>query len=152
MASQMKVCNFNCICNKSECSMFFHNIADLNERHVFRENVYSTINPRDYSETDPNGVRKANCRKGQLCRFENCNFKHFISFEGRTILIKKWYVERKKLLINKLVEELEQDKISKLDAAKVLRDVWGIRKEKEAKEEEEAKEGREEEEEEEKDD
>jgi len=47
-------------------------------------------------------------------------------------LTKKWYVERKKLKMAKLIEELENDMISKMDAAKLLKELWGVgKKEKE---------------------
>jgi hypothetical protein len=129
---RISVCNFNCICFRKDCTKYFHAIDNVEDRILFRENVYSTINSKDYNETDPEGVRKAPCRFGLICRNKNCNFKHLINAEGREILTKKWYVERKKLKMAKLIEELENDTISKMDAAKLLKELWGVgKKEKE---------------------
>jgi hypothetical protein len=122
-----RICNFNCICFNADCK-YSHAISDVDERKVFRDTIYSTINPKDYNETDPEGVRKVPCRNGQICRFKTCNFKHFINAEGREILNKKWYSDSKKIKMAKLIEDLETDKISKEDAAKILRDIWGVKK------------------------
>jgi hypothetical protein len=121
-----RVCNFNCICIK-DCK-YLHAISDVEERKLFRDTIYSTINPKDYNETDPDGVRKVPCRNGQICRFKTCNFKHFINAEGREILNKKWYMDSKKLKMTKLIDDLEADKISKEEAAKILRELWGVKK------------------------
>jgi len=135
------VCNFNCICYKADCNKkFYHAIPDIEERKLFRDNVYSLINIKDYNETDPDGVRKVPCKNGHLCKFPKCNFKHFINVEGRILLSKKWMQEKKKLKVYKLISDLETDLISKEDAAKVLKDIWGItgtekKEEKEDKEE-----------------
>lgn len=129
MVSRVIVCNFNCICNKSDCDKYFHSISDIEERMFFREQVYSSINPKEYNETDPEGVRKVPCKSGQLCTRKNCNFKHFISIEGRELLSKKWYQEKRKFKISKLISDLEDDSISKTDAATILRELYGIKKE-----------------------
>ena len=122
-----RVCNFNCICFNADCK-YSHAISDVEERKLFRDTIYSTINPKDYNETDPDGVRRVPCRKGQICTFKTCNFKHFINAEGREIMSKKWYTENKKSKMSKLIDDLETDKISKDNAAKILRDMWGIKK------------------------
>jgi hypothetical protein len=121
-----RVCNFNCICFK-DCK-YLHAIPDVEERKLFRDTIYSTINPKDYNETDPDGVRKVPCKNGQICRFKTCNFKHFINAEGREILNKKWYMDSKKLKMTKLIDDLEADKVSKDEAAKILRELWGVKK------------------------
>jgi len=129
---QIRVCDWNCICKISSCKKF-HAIPDSDDRNIFREKIYSSINLKDYNETDPEGVRRAPCRKGQICDRKNCNFQHRINAEGREIIIKKWYQERKKLKVFKLIKDLEDDSISKEDAAKVLKDIWGIKEEKKEK-------------------
>jgi hypothetical protein len=129
---QIRVCDWNCICKISSCKKF-HAIPESDDRNIFREKIYSSINVKDYNETDPEGVRRAPCRKGQICDRKNCNFQHRINAEGREILIKKWYQERKKLKVLKLIKDLEDDSISKEDAAKVLKDIWGIKEEKKEK-------------------
>lgn len=133
---QIRVCDWNCICKISSCKKF-HAIPDSDDRNIFREKIYSSINLKDYNETDPEGVRRAPCRKGQICDRKNCNFQHRINAEGREIIIKKWYQERKKLKVLKLIKDLEDDSISKEDAAKVLKDIWGIKEEKKEKKSEE---------------
>ena len=125
---RISVCNFNCICFRKDCTKYFHAINNIDDRNLFREKVYSTINSKDYNETDPEGVRKAPCRYGHICTNKKCNFKHMINVEGRQILSKKWYVENKKLKMAKLVEELENDTISKMDAAALLKELWGVGK------------------------
>jgi hypothetical protein len=137
----VRVCEWNCICKIATCKKF-HAINDVEDRNIFREKIYSSINYKEFNETDPEGVRRAPCRKGQICDRKTCNFQHRISSEGRELLIKKWYQERKKLKVLKLIKDLEEDSISKEDAAKVLKDIWGIKEEKkkEAEEKEETEE------------
>lgn len=136
---QIRVCDWNCICKISSCKKF-HAIPDSDDRNIFREKIYSSINVKDFNETDPEGVRRAPCRKGQICDRKNCNFQHRINAEGREILIKKWFQERKKLKVLKLIKDLEEDSISKEDAANVLRDIWGIKEEKKKSEEKKSEE------------
>ena len=136
---QIRVCDWNCICKVSTCKKF-HAISDVDDRNIFREKIYSSINFKEFNETDPEGVRRAPCRKGQICDRKNCNFQHRINAEGREILIKKWYQERKKLKVLKLIKDLEEDSISKEDAAKVLKDIWGIKEEKKKSDEKESEE------------
>lgn len=126
---QVRICSWNCLCKIPTCDKL-HAIPDINDRTIFREKIYSTINPKEYNETDPEGVRRAPCKMGQICNRENCNFLHRINFEGRQKLIKLWYRESKNLKVRKLINELEEDSITKEDAAKILRDIWGIKEEK----------------------
>jgi len=131
MAAEKRVivCNFNCICHKADCK-FYHAIADFDERMFFKNDIYSNINVRDYNETDPEGVRRVPCKSGQLCSKATCNFKHIISAEGREILNKKWFQEKRKFKVNKLISDLENDTISKIDAAKILKEIHGIKEKK----------------------
>lgn len=127
MASNISVCKFNCICNRADCARF-HVIADIDERNLFREKIYSTIKPKDFNETDPEGIRRANCRNGQVCIRKDCNYKHSdINEEGRKILNKKWFQERRKMRERKLIEDLEEDKISKEDAVKIIKELFGFK-------------------------
>jgi len=132
---QLRVCEWNCVCKVATCKKF-HAIPDVDDRNIFREKIYSTINPKAYNETDPEGVRRAPCRKGYVCDRKNCNFQHRINAEAREILIKKWYQERRKLKVLKLIKDLEDDSISKEDAAKILKDIWGIKEGKKEEKEE----------------
>ena len=112
MTTVVKTCNFNCTCSHSDCS-FYHHIPDVIDRIKFKELYDKTYDKTLHNETDPEGVRKMTCKFGLLCSKEDCGFKHFSNFTGRSLLIKSWKKEYKKQFGRILIDDIKADKLNK---------------------------------------
>lgn len=110
-----KVCKFNCTCIREECS-FKHFIEDLSDREAFKDLYDVIFDKKIYNETDPDGIRKRDCTFGLLCTNENCGFKHYSNYEGRSYMRREWFkISRKTRSLNLLEDLKEKYKISDED-------------------------------------
>jgi len=116
-----KVCKFNCICNRDDCS-FRHYITNAEDRKTFKGLLDSVYDKSTHNETDPEGVRRRVCFYGHLCGKKDCGFQHFCNYDGRVVLQRAWYKQNKKnealAFIDELNEKysLEDDEIERLKA------------------------------------
>lgn len=90
-----KICNFNCICNRDDCS-YKHYLNTVDERKAFKELFDATYDKSRHNETDPKGERRRMCLFGHLCGKDDCGFKHFCNIDCRRLLQKSWYRVTKK--------------------------------------------------------
>lgn len=90
-----KVCKFNCICNRDDCS-FRHYLTDPVDRKSFKEILDANYDKSRHNETDPSGIRRRVCFYGHLCGKDDCGFQHFCNVEGRKVLQKIWWKQGRK--------------------------------------------------------
>ena len=118
-APAVKTCNFNCTCNREECS-FYHHVTDLKDRIKLKAVWDELYDKKKHNETDPEGVRKSVCRFGVLCGKDGCNFKHFINTEGRQAIGKVWNKDNRSNKAKQLVEDIKE-KISEEELERLMK-------------------------------
>ena len=102
-----KVCKFNCICNRPDCS-FRHYITNVDDRSAFKELLDKLYDKSKHNETDPEGIRRRVCFFGYLCGKEDCGFQHFCNIEGRRLLQKAWFKQSKRNESLAFLDELNE--------------------------------------------
>lgn len=102
-----KVCKFNCICNRDDCS-FRHYITSADDRKAFKVVIDSVYDKSSHNETDPEGIRRRVCFYGHLCGKKDCGFQHFCNFEGRVLIQKMWYRQNKRSEALAFIDELNE--------------------------------------------
>lgn len=86
--SSIKVCNFNCICHKEDCT--FKHFISFEKRSALIKVFPEIENLNEHRREEFSMIRKVNCTFGQLCNNSACNFKHGYNFTGRELIIAKF--------------------------------------------------------------
>lgn len=86
--SSIKICNFNCICNKETCE--YKHLISYDKRIALNSSLSDIENIDDYRKEEFSMIRKVPCNFGCLCNNKSCNFKHGFNFSGRELIIEKF--------------------------------------------------------------
>ena len=108
MSTLIKNCNYSCTCNRDDCDRK-HYIEDKSDRISIKQLFDRYYERGIHNETDPDGVRNVPCFFGPLCSKNDCNFKHYCSYDFRKeIMNKEWRKLSRKENKEKLLDELQK--------------------------------------------
>jgi len=116
MNSTKSVCNFNCVCNNSDCS--FRHYINFKERKVAAKIIATNQEYKTYQEEN-NINRRANCIYGQMCRNKNCNFKHQLNPDGRFKFIEEYETAIATSILSKSTEKKIKVIVPKVNNIKI---------------------------------